>query len=73
MEATFLTEDQIWGGSALDVIKQYGKRGGATDWAIALGACMSRDQTTSDGLKTTAVWSASPNDNNVRVVDGGGD
>ncbi len=68
MEATFLTENQIWGDGALDVIKQYGKRVGATDLAIALGACMSNDQTTSDGLKTTAVWSASPIAHDVRVV-----
>lgn len=73
MEATFLTENQIWGDGAMDVIKQYGKRVGATDLAIALGACMSRDQTTSDGLKTTAVWSASPYVNYVRVVDSYGD
>ena len=33
MQTTFLTEDQIWGGSALDVIKKYGTQTALTDLA----------------------------------------
>lgn len=58
MNATFLTEDQIWGNSALDVIKQYGTTVGVTDLGIALGALMGSYKT-SDGLRAGAVWSAS--------------
>lgn len=72
MDATFLTENQIWGDDALDVIKQYGTCVGASDLAIALGACMG-NQETDDGLKTAAVWSASPNYDIVRVVGLNGD
>ena len=73
MQTTFLTEDQIWGGSALDVIKKYGTQTALTDLAIALGGYMGSGSTTSEGDKAGYVWSASANDNNVRVVhyDGG--
>lgn len=60
MDATFLTEGQIWDDNALDVIKQYGTCVGASDLTIALGACVSGTEKTDDGLPTVAVWSASP-------------
>lgn len=72
MQTTFLTEDQIWGGSALDVIKKYGTQTALTDLAIALGGYMGSGSTTSEGDKAGYVWSASAHDNNVRVVHYGG-
>ena len=73
MQTTFLTEDQIWGGSALDVIKKYGTKTALTDLAIALGGYMGSGSTTSEGDKAGYVWSASAYDDDVRVVhyDGG--
>ena len=73
MQTTFLTEDQIWGGSALDVIKKYGTKTALTDLAIALGGYMGSGSTTSEGDKAGYVWSASADDRDVRVVryDGG--
>lgn len=73
MQTTFLTEDQIWGGSALDVIKKYGTQTALTDLAIALGGYMGSGSTTSEGDKAGYVWSASANGDYVRVVpyDGG--
>ena len=59
MQTTFLTEDQIWGGSALDVIKKYGTQTALTDLAIALGGYMGSGSTTSEGDKAGYVWSAS--------------
>ena len=62
MQTTFLTEDQIWGGSALDVIKKYGTQTALTDLAIALGGYMGSGSTTSEGDKAGYVWSASASD-----------
>ena len=73
MQTTFLTEDQIWGGSALDVIKKYGTKTALTDLAIAFGGYMGSGSTTYEGDKAGYVWSASAYGSNVRVVhDGGG-
>ena len=72
MQTTFLTEDQIWGGSALDVIKKYGTKTALTDLAIALGGYMGSGSTTSEGDKAGYVWSASAHDGLVRVVRYGG-
>ena len=72
MQTTFLTEDQIWGGSALDVIKKYGTKTALTDLAIALGGYMGSSSTTSEGDKAGYVWSASANGSDVRVVRCGG-
>ncbi len=73
MQTTFLTEDQIWGGSALDVIKKYGTQTALTDLAIALGGYMGSGSTTSEGDKAGYVVSASASGTGVRVVhcDGG--
>lgn len=73
MQTTFLTEDQIWGGSALDVIKKYGTKTALTDLAIALGGYMGSGSTTSEGDKAGYVWSASAIDDGVRVVHCDGD
>ena len=72
MQTTFLTEDQIWGGSALDVIKKYGTQTALTDLAIALGGYMGSGSTTSEGDKAGYVWSASAYGRDVRVVLYGG-
>ncbi|MDO4162292.1 MAG: hypothetical protein Q4D80_04740, partial [Pseudomonadota bacterium] len=74
MRTTFLTEDQIWGNNALEVIKKYGTRTGLTDLTVALGGCMGRGSTTSEGEKAGYVWSASAaGGTGVRVVDYDGD
>jgi len=73
METTFLTEDQIWGDKALQVIKSYGTKTGMSDLAIALGGYMGSN-TTSDGQRAGSVWSASSGGfGHVRAVhfDGG--
>ncbi len=77
MEATFLTQQQIWvdhlGNSQLQVMKEYGTKTGMSDLAIALGGYMGRGQT-SDGQRTGYVWSASSKGNqDVRAVRYDGD
>ena len=74
METTLLPEDLIWGDNALDVLKEYGTKAGMTDLAILLGGLMSSSNTTSDGLKSGDLWSASSNSHGyVRTVYSGGD
>lgn len=60
MEATFLTEDQIFGDNALDVIKAYGTGVGFSDLAVLQGGLMSGGNTNIEGKRTGSVWSASP-------------
>lgn len=60
MEATFLTEDQIFGNNALDVIKAYGTEVGFSDLAVLQGGLMASSHTNIEGKRTGAVWSASP-------------
>lgn len=74
MQTTFLTEDQIWGDHALDVIKAYGRPAAPTDLAIVLGGLMGNSATTCEGEKSGFIWSASATSNyHVRSVyfDGG--
>ena len=59
MEATFLTEEEIWGDSALDVMQAYGAKVGISDVAIALGTIMGNGPKDSAGVASGAVWSAS--------------
>ncbi|MBP3346756.1 MAG: hypothetical protein J6L86_07015 [Alphaproteobacteria bacterium] len=59
MNTTLLTEDQIWGNQALDVMKKYGTRTALTDLAIVLGGLMGRSTTTSEGERSGYIWSAS--------------
>ncbi|MDX2073790.1 MAG: hypothetical protein SFX19_05425 [Alphaproteobacteria bacterium] len=67
MEATFLTDQQIWGddrgNGQLQAMKSYGTKTGMSDLAIVLGGYMGSD-TTSDNQRSGYVWSASS--------DGGG-
>ena len=74
MNTTLLTEDQIWGDQALDVMKKYGLKTALTDLAIVLGGLMSRTNTTSEGERSGYIWSASASDDgDVRTVNSGGD
>ena len=73
MDITFLTEEQIWGDKALQVMKDYGTKTGMSDLAIALGGYMGSN-TTSDGQRTGYVWSASSGGSGcVRTVGDDGD
>lgn len=73
MNTTLLTEDQIWGNQALDVMKKYGTRTALTDLAIVLGGLMGRSTTTSEGERSGYHWSASATtDGRVRTVCRGG-
>jgi len=68
MDATFLTEKQIWGddqgNGQLQVMKGYGTKTGMSDLAIVLGGLMGSSAKTSDNQRSGFVWSASS--------DGGG-
>ena len=72
MNTTLLTEDQIWGNQALDVMKKYGTRTALTDLAIVLGGLMGRSTTTSEGERSGYIWSASAFGGIVRTVTYGG-
>ena len=74
MQTTLMTEEQIWGSNALDIMKDYGTQTGITDLAIALGGWRSDSYTDVEGDYTCYPWSASATCNgNVRVVNNGGD
>ena len=70
MEATFLTEEEIWGDSALEVIQAYGTKVGISDAAIVLGACRGSGTKDSIGVPSGLAWSASSSEIGlVRTVD----
>ncbi len=75
MDFTFLTEDQIWGDDALDVMKKYGTAVAPTDLTAILGGVMNSTGTKiSEGETPCASWSASSyGDGGVRCVDCEGD
>ena len=74
MDVTFLTEDQIWGDNALQVMKDYGTKAVMSDLAIVLGGPVSNNYTTSHDQRSGYLWSASSNANeNVRTVSNYGD
>ena len=68
MEATFLTEEEIWGNNALEVIRAYGTVVGVSDLAIALGTYMGSDTKDIAGVASGVAWSASNNYNFIRTV-----
>ena len=69
MEVTFLSEEDIWGDRALEVIQAYGTKVGISDVAIALGTCMGSGTKNSAGVASGLAWSASSRDNeDVRTV-----
>lgn len=60
MDFTFLKEDQIWGGDALEVMKRYGTKVAPTDLTVILGGYMTaNDERTSENDLTCGSWSAS--------------
>lgn len=60
MDFTFLNDDQIWGGDALEVIKRYGTRVAPTDLAVILGGVMNNSGArTYEGDLGCASWTAS--------------
>ena len=61
MEVTFLTKEEIWGDSALDVMQAYGTVVGVSDLAIALGTYMGSDTKDIAGVASGVAWSASNN------------
>jgi hypothetical protein len=67
IQATFLTEQQIWGddrgNGQLQVMKSYGTKAGMSDLAIVLGGLMGNGANkTKDGQRSGIVWSASSDD-----------
>lgn len=67
MDFTFLTEEQIWGDSALEVMKRYGTKVGPTDLTVILNAFVDtlggydgRDDSAFKYGATCSSWSASP-------------
>lgn len=73
MQTTLLTEEQIWGDQALDVMDSYGRKTGVTDLGVVLGALMSSGTTTIEGERSGYIWSASASGGNVRTVSYSGD
>jgi len=60
LDFTLLTEDQIWGDDALDVMKKYGTKVAPTDLAVLLGGCMTGlGNRTSEKEFTCGSWSRS--------------
>lgn len=59
MEATLLTEDQILGENALEVIKTYGSRVGLSDLAVLQGGAMSSEYINIEGKRAGMAMSAS--------------
>ncbi len=59
IQATLLTEDQIWGESALEVIKKYGTKVALSDLAIVLGGWLGSAGTTIEGDRSGYIWTAS--------------
>ena len=70
MEVTFLTEEEIWGDSALEVMQAYGTKVGISDAAIALGTMMGSGTKNSAGVASGLAWSASSHEyEHVRTVN----
>ena len=61
MKITLLTEDQIWGSHALDVIKKYGTKVSMTDLAYVLSNydIPNTSETAPDGGRACMAWTAS--------------
>ena len=72
---TLLSEEQIWGDDALDVMKRYGTKVAPTDLTVILGGYMTDGDTrTSEDDLTCASWSASSCEyGGVRFVSSEGD
>lgn len=74
IQATLLTEDQIWGETALEVIKKYGTKVALSDLAIVLGGWLGSAGTTIEGDRSGYIWTASGLDLGlVRTITHAGD
>ena len=73
---TFLTDEQIFGNSQLDILKNYGTKCAITDFSILLGGYVASDYCTSEGNlkkdRTGWWWTKTPYDDDARVVSGYG-
>lgn len=73
---TFLTDEQIFGNSQLDILKNYGTKCAITDFSILLGGYVASDYYTSEGNskkdRTGWWWTKTPYDDDARVVDRSG-
>lgn len=69
MQTTLLTEEQIWGNNALEIMNNYGAKTPISDLALVLGGYRSGGETTLEGEYTGFPWSASATSiKDVRVV-----
>lgn len=59
VQVTLLTEEQIWGENALEVIKKYGTKVALSDLAIVLGGWLGSAGTTIEGDRSGYIWTAS--------------
>ncbi|MBQ8250907.1 MAG: hypothetical protein IJY92_03220 [Alphaproteobacteria bacterium] len=59
VKVTLLTEEQIWGSEALEVIKSYGTKVAPTDLAIVLGGWLGSAGCTLEGDRSGYIWTAS--------------
>ena len=73
---TFLTEEQCFGDSQLDILRKRGTRAAVTDFSILLGAYVSDYHVNNDSSlegRTGFYWTRSDDgDNDARVVDASG-
>ena len=78
LDFTFLTVDQIFGNSQLEILQKYGTKCAITDFAILLGGYVSSDCFTSEGNtlnnRTSWWWTKSSYGDEVHAVlmSGGG-
>ena len=77
LDLTFLTEEQIFGNSQLDILRRYGTKCAITDFSILLGGYVSDGWYTDEGNskkdRTGYWWTRSDDgDNDARVVDRSG-
>lgn len=69
MNVTFLTAEQIFDDTALNVLKEYGTGVGFSDLTVLQSGIMSGSNTNIEGKRTGSVWSPSPyKDGGVRCV-----
>ena len=72
LDFTFLTEDQIFGNSQLEILKKYGTKCAITDFAILLGGDVTSDEFTSEGNtlnnRTGWWWTKTPYNTSVRAI-----
>ena len=68
MNFTFLKDEQIWGDTALEVLKRYGTRVAPTDLTVLLGGSMNQNVRTSEDDFTCFSWSASSMDDSDEVL-----